>query len=70
MGNEQGINIIARQFQFRQTFFDLLAADACIDQDFCMVRTDICTVAAAATGDGTEFQPQDDHLFSKKASFE
>ena len=64
MGNEQCIDIIACQFQFCQTFLDLLAADACIDQDFCVVRANICTVAAATAGDGAKFQPQDDHLFS------
>ena len=63
---QQGIDLIARQFQFRKAFLDLLAADAGIDQDLCMVRANICTVTAASAGNGTEFQPQDDHLFSIK----
>ena len=49
----------------RKTFLDLLTADAGIDQDLCMVRTNICTVTAASAGNGAKFQPQDDHLFSK-----
>ena len=64
VGDEQCVDIIARQFQFCQTFLDLLAADARIDEDLRMFRTDICTVAAAPAGDGAEFQLQDDHLFS------